>query len=174
MITTERLVLIPGNTAILEAELRGAEDLGHALQVQIPASWPPPLYDRPAIEWTLERIAEDAEHEQWGFHYFVLQPEEERDEFLAIGAGGYKGPPWEGQVEIGYSVLPEFQRRGYATEAALGLVQRAFGSAGVEIVVAEALPDFEPSIGVLMKLGFQRVGEGSEPGVIRYELRQGP
>ena len=170
MITTERLVLIPGTKAILEAELRGAAELGQALQVDIPASWPPPLYDRPAVEWTLERIAEDADHEEWGFHYFVLPPSDKRERSLAIGAGGYKGPPREGRVEIGYSVLPEHQRKGYATEAALGLVQDAFDSALVEFVVAETLPDLVSSIGVLVKLGFELVGGGSEPGVIRYEL----
>ena len=39
-------------------------------------------------------------------------------------------------------------------------------------VIAETLPDLFPSIGVLRKIGFSYAGEGSEPGVIRYELRR--
>ena len=35
-----------------------------------------------------------------------------------VGFGGYKGPPTDGEVEIGYSIAPDFQRRGHATAAA--------------------------------------------------------
>jgi RimJ/RimL family protein N-acetyltransferase len=75
-------------------------------------------------------------------------------------------------VEIGYSVLPEFRRQGYATEAAQGLIARAFAHPGVALVIAETLPDLFPSIGVLRKIGFGYVGEGSEPSIVRYELRR--
>jgi RimJ/RimL family protein N-acetyltransferase len=37
-------------------------------------------------------------------------------------------------------------------------------------VIAETLPELTPSIGVLGKCGFHLIGEGSEPGVIRFEL----
>jgi RimJ/RimL family protein N-acetyltransferase len=37
-------------------------------------------------------------------------------------------------------------------------------------VTAETLPELTPSIGVLLKCGFRLEGEGSEPGVIRYQL----
>jgi len=36
-------------------------------------------------------------------------------------------------------------------------------------VIAETLPELTPSIGVLRKCGFELIGEGSEPGVIRFE-----
>ena len=40
-----------------------------------------------------------------------------------IGCGGFKGPPGaDGVVEIAYGVVPEYQGRGYATEAAQALV----------------------------------------------------
>ena len=37
-------------------------------------------------------------------------------------------------------------------------------------MIAETLPELTPSIGVLRKGGFALIGEGSEPGVIRFEL----
>jgi RimJ/RimL family protein N-acetyltransferase len=37
-------------------------------------------------------------------------------------------------------------------------------------VIAETYPSLIASIGVLRKCGFQLVGEGSEPRVIRFEL----
>jgi RimJ/RimL family protein N-acetyltransferase len=87
-----------------------------------------------------------------------------------IGAGGYKGPPADGCVEIGYSIVPEYQRQGFASEAAGGLVAHAFSHQGVERVRGETLPDLVGSVGVLRKCGFTLVGDGSEPGVVRFEL----
>ena len=90
---------------------------------------------------------------------------------MLVGAGGYKGRPSpEGTVEIGYSIVPEYQRRGLATEAAAALVARAFCDTRVNRVIAETLPKLAPSIGVLRKNGFRLIGEGSEPEVIRFEL----
>jgi hypothetical protein len=40
----------------------------------------------------------------------------------------------------------------------------------VRRVIAETLPDLVGSIGVLRRRGFRLKGEGSEAGVIRFEL----
>ena len=51
------------------------------------------------------------------------------------------------------------------------LLRRAFAFPEVDRVTAETLPELAPSIGVLEKAGFTLAeGEGSEPGVIRFEL----
>ena len=88
-----------------------------------------------------------------------------------VGVVGYKGMPKDGTVEVGYGIVAEHQRRGYATEATRALVDQAFATPGVTRVIAETLPGLAPSIGVLEKLKFTLIGEGSEPGVIRYERR---
>ena len=46
----------------------------------------------------------------------------------------------------------------------------AFAVQAVRRAIAETLPELTPSIGVLTKCGFRLIGEGSEPGVIRFEL----
>ena len=56
------------------------------------------------------------------------------------------------------------------SEAVRGLLARAFGLPAVERVIAETLPGLTPSLGVLRECGFRPAGEGSEPGVIRFEL----
>lgn len=167
-IHTARLDLIPGTQSLLEAELEGRAAFARQITASVPESWPPPLYDADAIRWVLERFqADDAGLRVWGFRYFVLRDEASG---VAVGAGGYKGPPdGEGAVEIGYSILPEYQRRGLASEAVQGLVGRAFETPDVTRVIAETLPDLTPSIGVLEKTGFALVGEGSEDGVIRFQ-----
>jgi RimJ/RimL family protein N-acetyltransferase len=91
-----------------------------------------------------------------------------------IGSAGYKGPPGkDGTVEVGYGIVSDHQRRGYASEAVRGLVKRAFELPGVRRVIAETYPELVPSIGVLRRCGFELTGDGSEPGVIRFELTRG-
>ena len=169
-VRTERLDLIPGTPLMLEAELVGREALQDRLGVAVPDTWPPPLFDAPAVEWALARLRRDDGFDTWGFHYFVLRERPGGKGPVAVGAGGYKGAPSDGAVEVAYSVLPDFQRRGFATEAAGGLVEGAFEDERVLRVVAETFPALIPSIGVLVKLGFRFVGPGSEDGAIRYQL----
>lgn len=71
-------------------------------------------------------------------------------------------------VEVGYSIMPAFQRLGLASEAVAALIDWAFSDPGVQLVTAETLPSLPASIRVLEKNGFQFLGAGSEEGVIRY------
>ncbi|HET9982845.1 MAG TPA: GNAT family N-acetyltransferase [Longimicrobiales bacterium] len=170
-IRTERMDLRAGTPASLRADLEGAAALARALGVRVPAEWPPDLYDAPAIEYTiahLERVPPEERH--WGFYYFVLRDDEGAGP-VAVGCGGFKGAPTDdGTVELGYTVLARYRRRGLATEAVHGFLGRAFAAPEVRRVIAETLPELTPSIGVLEKSGFRFIGQGSEPGVIRFEI----
>jgi ribosomal-protein-alanine N-acetyltransferase len=78
-----------------------------------------------------------------------------------VGAVGFVAPPGRGRaVELGYSVLPGWRRRGYAREAASAIVASAIvdwalAQAGVEAVHARCSADNEPSSRVLEALGFE-------------------
>ena len=169
MIGTQRLELIPATTDLLAAALEGPAALEAALNARVPSSWPPEFLDPPALEFTRDRLAEAPGDGAWWMYFIVLPAG--RNERVLIGTAGYKGPPAaDGTVEIGYGIVTEHQRRGYASEAARGLVARAFRVPEVHRVIAETLPDLTPSIGVLRRCHFDLVGEGSEPGVIRFEL----
>ena len=99
----------------------------------------------------------------------MLRGSSESETPVAIGAGGYEGPPTsEGTVGIGYSILPEYRRHGFASEAVDGLLEHAYAHGDVTKVIAATLPELEASIGVLRKFGFELVGDGSEPGVVRF------
>jgi len=81
-----------------------------------------------------------------------------------IGAGGFKGPPGaDGVVEIAYGVVPDYQGKGYATEAAQALVAYAFSSGRVRVVRAHTLPEPNASTRVLAKCGFRHIGEVVDP-----------
>jgi ribosomal-protein-alanine N-acetyltransferase len=165
VIDTERLQLLPASLSTITNAIEDLVALGEQLDAVIPASWPPDLLDDDALRWTLRWLNEPSNDPRWGFHWVVL-----RAPRTLIGVVGYKGMPTDGAVEVGYGIVAEHRRRGYATEATRALVDEAFASPDVTRVIAETLPGLEPSIGVLEKLGFTCIGAGSEEGVIRYEL----
>ena len=167
MIRTERLELIPATPDLLAAALDGPAALSEGLGARVPSSWPPEFLDPPALEFTRRRLAEAPHDGAWWMYFIVLPAADDR---VLIGSAGYKGPPAEGTVEIGYGIVTDHQRQGYASEAVRGLVARAFRVPVVHRVIAETLPQLTPSIGVLQKCGFELTGEGSAPGVIRFEL----
>lgn len=81
-----------------------------------------------------------------------------------VGKGGFKGPPTaDGVVEIAYGVIPDYQGKGYATEAAEALTAYAFNSGKVRVVRAHTLPESNASARVLTKCGFRRIGEVIDP-----------
>jgi [ribosomal protein S5]-alanine N-acetyltransferase len=168
-IRTPRLELVPGTMAVLQAELAGPEALAVALGATVPVpGWPPGEWDEPALRWMLAAMETGASPVGWGAWYYIRS-----EDRLLVGAGGYKGPPDDtGTVEIGYSVVEAVQRRGYATEAAAGLVARAFADPRVVRVVAETFPHLVASLGVMRNLGFEPAEPASEEGVVRLELRK--
>lgn len=169
MITTAHLILIPATIDLLKAELTGAHEFARELPFIVPESWPPELLTEPALKFTLRQLEKNPGEIGWWLYYFILKKDSDHNNVL-IGGGGYKGKPIKGVAEIGYSILAEFRRKGYASEAAMGLVKNAFSKKRVTRVIAETLPDLIPSIGVLKKCGFRFAGPGSEKNVIRYEI----
>lgn len=167
MIVTERLEIVPATPALTKAALEGPRALGAGLAASVPPTWPPDYLDEPALRFTLDRLEEAPEHAHWWMH-FVLRKRGGGDRTL-IGSAGYKGPPSDGTVEVGYGIVSDHRRNGYASETVHALVARAFTVPEVRRVIAETLPELLPSIGVLHKCGFRLIGPGSEPGVIRFE-----
>jgi ribosomal-protein-alanine N-acetyltransferase len=169
---TSRLLLIPASVESLRAELRSNDALGEVIGAEIPSSWPPELYDADAINWTIRALESGGSGPDWSLYYFTRV--NDGGKRTLIGAGGYKGDPDEtGTVEIGYAVLPEFQRQGYAREAVAGMLDFAFTDERVRRVIAHTLEHLIPSRGVLETSGFDFVGAGndpSEPAAIQYEI----
>jgi GNAT superfamily N-acetyltransferase len=94
-------------------------------------------------------------------HGFLLLHAETQ---LLVGGCAFKGPPNDdGEVEIAYGVVPSFERKGIATEAARLLVAFAEKDARVRLVMAHTLPEVNASGGVLTKCGFTKVGDVIDP-----------
>ncbi len=66
---------------------------------------------------------------------------------------------------IGYKLLPEFHKQGYALEALAALISAVFAENHMHRIEAFVLPDNKPSINLLTRLGFEC--EGTARSVIR-------
>jgi RimJ/RimL family protein N-acetyltransferase len=141
--------VLPGDRAAAEA----------ALGATLPADWPQgDLLDVLPLQARSDGRAAD-------FGVWVVI---ERETQTIVGDAGFKGLPADGVVEIGYSVIPDRRRRGYASEAAAALVDWARSQEEVETVVAGCDRENVASIRTLERLGFARTGiDGDE---IRWRL----
>ena len=163
MIETENLQLIPCGPSHLATVLEDKKGLGPMLGVSVPDDWP--VFPG-AIPHIYEKLRSDPSAFGWWSYLFVHV----EDGTLA-GDGGFKGPPDEAnEVEIGYTMVPEYRGRGLATEAARGLVGWAFSHPEVASVRAETLPDGHDSIRVLEKLGMRFAGATDR--VLRWRLER--
>jgi RimJ/RimL family protein N-acetyltransferase len=77
-----------------------------------------------------------------------------------VGHAGFHGPPDEsGMVEIGYTIEPEFRRRGYARATVAALIAYASNDPSVTRVRASISPDNTASLATVRPFGFVQVGE---------------
>ena len=160
------LRLIPATLTLIRAEIAGSTQLARALDASIPPSWPPPLTDD-TYDFTLRRLTDHPADILWGKSYILydqagLPP-------VLVGVLGCYGRPDNGSLEIGYSVLPTYQKKGYATDALRLFLDWVQTTGAVSRVAAHTLPGLTPSIRVLEKNGFALVGPGTQAGAILYE-----
>ena len=156
-IETARLRLLPCTVAAAQAATADRAALEALVGARVPEDWPAedlrdflPVYAR--------IVDERAARRGWGI-WLVLATAERS----LAGDIGFKGPPDEQHtVELGYSILPAFQGRGYATEAARALIAWAFAQPRVRRIVANCLADNAASIRVLEKAGMRRTGRDRE------------
>jgi ribosomal-protein-alanine N-acetyltransferase len=152
VVTTDQLELRPLPVAAARALPDDRKVAGRLIGAVVPNVWPlPDLLDVLPL------------HEPpFGIWVMVEQETE-----TVVGDIGFIGPPDEsGTVEIGYSVIPDRRRRGYATEAARGLVAWAMEQPGVRAVTATCEPGNVGSVRTLERAGFARTAE--ENGLVRW------
>ncbi len=61
-------------------------------------------------------------------------------------------------MEVGYRIYPGYRRKGYAYEAVFALLSLVQEEFCLDLVLAGAIKENEPSIALLKKLGFHREG----------------
>jgi RimJ/RimL family protein N-acetyltransferase len=162
--------LIAGTSGLLRAEISDRERFARLLEAGVHPAWAQELDYQEVMGSMAQRIQDAPDETGWWSWYFVLHNRMTGHRML-IGNGGFKGPPDdEGTVEIGYSLLPPYRKRGYTTEAVQALASWAFAHPEVTRVIAEARPGNTASIRVLQKAGFNELGPGSQRGHLRFEI----
>jgi RimJ/RimL family protein N-acetyltransferase len=86
---------------------------------------------------------------------------------VAVGGAGFKGPPHEESVEVGYGLAPSARGHGYAAEAVTALLSLA-ASHGLATVLADTTGDNIASQRTLERAGFVLVGTDAD--LQRYEV----
>jgi len=170
-----RLTLVAATLEHVRTELEAPGRLASLLGAEVSRDWPTGEYDREAMEFFRERLEEGGEAAAGWYGWYAVRNADAEGPRALVGAGGYFGPPdGDGRVEIGYSVLPGWQRRGYASELVQALVAQAFGFARVRQVIAHTTAENTGSVGVLARCGFVHAGPGAQPGMIRFERTRTP
>jgi [ribosomal protein S5]-alanine N-acetyltransferase len=169
-IETTRLKLIPATLAHVRAEIYDRARFAELLEARVPGDWPPESA-ADALPLFLSWLEAAPDQVGWFGWYALLQQTDGALPTL-VGGGGFLGPPSHGEVQIGYSMLPQFQRRGIATEMVAGLVGWAFDSPDVTCIVGETEWENPASVQVLEKIGFARLGATNTSGGMRFELRR--
>src|SRR5688572_19837013 len=108
------LKLVPRTRDEVEATIHAMDE---ASRSQISADW-----------WA--KFQQSAFQDPWVHGFSLLLPDGTN-----VGVGSFKGPPVKGTVEIAYAIVPEYQRKGYATAAARGMVDHAFRGGEVCTVI---------------------------------------
>jgi RimJ/RimL family protein N-acetyltransferase len=94
------------------------------------------------------------------WYQFVVERHEDKAVVGDLGVGF--GVPGERQVELGWRILPAFQRRGYAREAVAGLISWLIEAHQVHRFVGIAAAPNAASIALLRSLGFRLEGRFRE------------
>jgi ribosomal-protein-alanine N-acetyltransferase len=171
-IETPRLRLISVTEQSLESELAGTT-FAHLCGMSVPETWPPSEWDKQAIAYLLGRMRHNPQYRGWCRYIAMRQPDDALP-LLIGGCGCTNAPESVPDVEIGYSVLGDFQRRGYVTEAVRAFLPWVFSHPNVQSICAQTYPHLAGSIGVLRKCGFVLDGTGKDPGTILFRLRRLP
>jgi ribosomal-protein-alanine N-acetyltransferase len=172
---TQRLTMVAATLKHVRVELESPEQLSVLLDAQVSAAWPTGEYDRDAMEFFRARLEEGGPEVEGWYGWYAVRKADARGPRALVGAGGYFGPPdSEGVVEIGYSMLPEWRRMGYASEVVRALLERAFSHARVTKVIAHTAESNPASSGVLLRCGFVAAGAGEEADTLRFEHGRTP
>ena len=172
-IETEDLDLIPYTPADLLGLIEGAAEFRSSFHFPAADGLREFLLGPEVSEGYIEMLRSSDQPDVWRHGFGLVH----REEKLVIGNAAFVGPPNEkGEVEIAYAIAPAFEGRGYATQAARALSEKAFDDARVRTVTANTLPERNASTRVLEKNGFRFAGgtEHPEDGLIwRWEKKRG-
>lgn len=148
-LTTERLILIPYTIQICENIINKNFSNLFDMGLKRGKSWP----DNDVIE-TLPRIINNLSQVEspTGFESWMIIKKETLEIIGDLGFKGYNHK--EENIDIGYGIIEEERRNGYAEEATKELIKWAFSTGLIKEITAKCLIENTGSINLIKKLNF--------------------
>ena len=146
---TQKLILIPFTIQICNHIIDGDFSDLYKMGLKKGKSWP----DNDVIE-TLPKIINNLSKVEapTGFESWMIV---KNDTSEIIGDVGFKGYNYqEENIDIGYGIIQEERRNGYADEAASALIKWAFSNENIKEITARCLIENVSSIQLLKKMKF--------------------
>lgn len=154
---TERLILIPFTIQICKNIIN--DDFSDLIKMGIKkgVSWPDNDVKEtlPKIINNLSEVESPTGFESW----MVIK----KQTLEIIGDLGFKGFNFEeSKIDIGYGIIKEERRKGYAEEAVKEIINWAFSNEAVKEITANCLTENINSINLLTKFNFIRLRAENE------------
>ncbi len=167
-IQAPRLTLIANDSTLAALQADDPASFYDKVGALAASSWPPEPFDADGLQWVRSALQTDPDGEGW--YGWVLLADAGEGRKKLVGAAVLVGrPDFDGEVELGFGVLPEARGQGFAGEAIQSLVDWALNNGATRVVVHFAAED-ESSKKMLSANGFVDSGEIPYPGVARYVM----
>ncbi len=156
-IETDRLIIIPMTYSMVRSILVGDNSMFDKLGINFNGKWPLPdtLDILNFIKDTMNKNDEVSGYDVW----MVIKKEDRS----VIGDAGFKGTPNEnGEIEIGFGLIDEEQKKGYGYEVASSLIEWASKIDEVKVIKADCLIDNIGSAKLLKKCGMRETKRDGE------------
>jgi ribosomal-protein-alanine N-acetyltransferase len=151
-IVTDRLMLIPFTIQICKNVINNNFSDLNKKGFKKGKSWPDEdvLETLPRIIKNLSKVKSPTGFESW----MIIK----KDTLEIIGNAGFKGFNYlQKNADIGYGIIKEERRKGYAEEAVLELIKWAFSTVPIREITAACLLDNANSINLLKKISFTEI-----------------
>jgi RimJ/RimL family protein N-acetyltransferase len=174
VIRTRRLELRAASKTVLDAMIAGdVPRLNDLLETDLASPFVPPPEIGDVLDYFRGEVRKHPAHATWLLRLVIRASDR-----AVVGSVGGSGPPGDdGIFLIGYSVYPEHEGHGYASEAAGGLIDWALRQRGVQRIRATIPPSNAASRRIAEKCGMVVTGTSidDEAGdVLIYERASGP
>lgn len=149
---TERLILIPYTIDLCRNILNSDYKDLEVLNLKKGKSWPDAdvLDTLPRIINNLNKVEFPTGYESW----MIIK----KDTMEIIGDLGFKGFNNEQEnIDLGYGIIKEERRKGYAVEAVSKIIEWAFTNKIIKEITANCLTENMSSINLLNKINFKQV-----------------
>lgn len=156
-IETKRLLIIPMTFNFVSKILNNDIAAYEELKIKQVNEWPnsDTREIMPAIK---ERLALRAAPDGFGAWLFI-----DKSDNSIVGDGGFKGAPDKnGIIDIGYGIIENKRRQGYAFEAVTGLIKWGLSQNSVKVITADCLKNNTPSGNLLRKVGMSEIRKDDE------------